>query len=255
MDDSRFDTLARSVGTAGSRRRALAGLLLGSLGLVGWVSADEVAAHDISGKCKKKSGKAKKKCKKKAKKHAAQHATEGGSGGGGTFCASQPDDTACTGGRCLNGTCNPTPACKPTDQPCPGGSAECCGGGCSGGSTARCIGRVSDGSACQVGQDCISGRCIGHRCTGAGTCEEHDYCGSTVNTSDGCPCLMTKEGHFRTGVQPPRPGFFCGDCTSSAECIARHGRADAFCAVDTGTHCPCTDNQRFCALPCACTRD
>src|SRR5687768_14657954 len=76
MDDSRFDALARSLGTAGSRRRALSGLLAGTLGILGWHDSDEIAAHNLKAKCKKKSGEAKKKCLKKAKKHAALHAAE-----------------------------------------------------------------------------------------------------------------------------------------------------------------------------------
>jgi hypothetical protein len=76
MDGFRFDSLARSLATASSRRRALGGLLAGALGLVGWPGGEDAAAHDLKAKCKKKSGEAKKKCLKKAKKHAAQHASE-----------------------------------------------------------------------------------------------------------------------------------------------------------------------------------
>ena len=54
MDDFRFDTLARTLGTAGSRRRALGGLLAGTLGMLGWHGGDESAAHELSQKCKKK---------------------------------------------------------------------------------------------------------------------------------------------------------------------------------------------------------
>src|SRR5688572_3826338 len=76
MDGSRFDALTRSLGTAGSRRRVLSGLFAGTLGILGWHDGDEIAAHDLKAKCKKKSGEAKKKCLKKAKKHNAQHASE-----------------------------------------------------------------------------------------------------------------------------------------------------------------------------------
>jgi hypothetical protein len=76
MDDSRFDALARTLATAGSRRRALGGLLAGTLGLAGWPLGEDAAAHNLKAKCKKKSGEAKKKCLKKAKKHAAAHASE-----------------------------------------------------------------------------------------------------------------------------------------------------------------------------------
>ena len=76
MGDSRFDVLAHSLITAGSRRRTLGGLLLGSLGLLDHERSENAAAHDPSKKCKEKSGEAKKKCLKKAKKHQAEHAAE-----------------------------------------------------------------------------------------------------------------------------------------------------------------------------------
>src|SRR5687767_1929496 len=76
MDDFRFDSLARSLGTASSRRRALGGLLAGTLGVLGWQDQDDAVAHDLKAKCKKKSGEAKKRCLKKARKHNAQHANE-----------------------------------------------------------------------------------------------------------------------------------------------------------------------------------
>ena len=74
MDADRFDALSRSLTTAGSRRHALtAALGVAVAPLFGGADAD---AHDLSKKCKKKSGDAKKKCVKKAKKHNAQHASE-----------------------------------------------------------------------------------------------------------------------------------------------------------------------------------
>jgi hypothetical protein len=53
MDGSRFDTLARTLSTTGSRRRALAGLVAGSLGLVA-LRAEETAAKKGKGKKRKK---------------------------------------------------------------------------------------------------------------------------------------------------------------------------------------------------------
>jgi hypothetical protein len=76
MDHSRFDALTRSLSSAGSRRRALSGVLAGTLGLLGWHEGNEIVAHDLKDTCKKKSGGAKKKCLKKAKKHKAEHAAE-----------------------------------------------------------------------------------------------------------------------------------------------------------------------------------
>ena len=76
MDGSHFDRLTRSLPLASSRRRAVAGLFLGSLGLRSWRNAKDADAHDLLTACKKKSGKQKKKCLKKAKAHNAQHAAE-----------------------------------------------------------------------------------------------------------------------------------------------------------------------------------
>jgi hypothetical protein len=116
MDETRFDALARSLGTAGSRRRALGGLLLGALVLVG-SQADETAAHDALKSCKKKSGKQKKKCIKKAKAHNAQHAGEGLSSGdtgnrtpvdpcAGVTCGPVPQAmSACQNGVCVVTSC------------------------------------------------------------------------------------------------------------------------------------------------------
>ena len=58
MDADRFDSLARSLTAAGSRRRALAAALSGALGLLGLAHPDDVAAAK-SGKCKPKCGECK----------------------------------------------------------------------------------------------------------------------------------------------------------------------------------------------------
>jgi hypothetical protein len=74
MDGARFDTLTRTLIAAGFRRRALGGLLLGTLSLLSWWSGEDAEAHDALKKCKKIDNKAKKqKCIKKAKKHKASH--------------------------------------------------------------------------------------------------------------------------------------------------------------------------------------
>jgi hypothetical protein len=49
MDVDRFDMLARSLTSSGSRRRALSAALAGSLGLLGLAQPDEVTA---GGACK-----------------------------------------------------------------------------------------------------------------------------------------------------------------------------------------------------------
>jgi hypothetical protein len=74
MGQNRFDTLTRSLTVAGSRRRALAAALSGTLGLLGWKKTEDAVAHNASTACKTKSGQQKKKCLKRAKKHNATHA-------------------------------------------------------------------------------------------------------------------------------------------------------------------------------------
>jgi hypothetical protein len=61
-------------GAACSRRRALGGLLAGTLGVLGWHDGDDILAHDPKATRKKKSGKARKTCLKKARAHAAADA-------------------------------------------------------------------------------------------------------------------------------------------------------------------------------------
>src|SRR5215212_10740275 len=67
MDGSRFDTLARTVAAAGSRRFALRGLVAGVLTLVGGRQTQDAAAKSVK-QCKKIDDKKKRqKCLKKAK--------------------------------------------------------------------------------------------------------------------------------------------------------------------------------------------
>ena len=184
MDAERFDALTRTFTGAGTRRRALGGLLLGSLGLLGWQSAEDTDAHDLKAKCKKKSGDAKKKCLKKAKKHAAQHASEPtltcpqgqrpcrGACLSVLICC---DETDCAGGRtCQNGTCA-CPATKP--HICPGSQVcrECC-------ALDDCQPKAAgfDGLACQIGH-CVCTRDGTRRCASG---EWQGWCGHCCDDSE-----------------------------------------------------------------------
>ena len=111
MDTFQFDTLTRSLSAAGTRRRALAAALAGSLGLLGLVSSDVVSAKSAK---KKPCGPCKKREQGKCK-------------------AKLPDGTACAGGTCQAGSCiaaDPCGSCS-GDQVCIGGACvvPACGAG------------------------------------------------------------------------------------------------------------------------------
>jgi hypothetical protein len=194
MDGSHFDTLTRSLSTAGSRRRALGRLLAGTLGLLGWQDQEDTIAHELKDKCKKKSGDAKKKCLKKAKKHAAQHASE----------TSPPPPPPCVrtcnqrscgendgcGGRCITdrgcdaGTkCSAAGACVP--DRC---SSDCAGKVC--GADDGCGGTCVTDLGCDTGKSCSQdGECVPDVCTPVcvdKSCGDPDGCGGTCQTQQGC---------------------------------------------------------------------
>src|SRR5215207_4919203 len=86
MDVSRFDSLARSLTLVGSRRRTLAGVLLGSLGLLGSRAEEAAAKEKHCRPCKKRNNQGK--CKKKKPD--------------GTVCG---PDQVCSGGACIAPAC------------------------------------------------------------------------------------------------------------------------------------------------------
>jgi len=190
MDGSHFDALTRALSTAGSRRRALGGLLAGALGVLRWPEQEETQAHNALEACKKKSGKAKKKCVKKARKHNATHvvptsppavvctpscaACEVCVNGA---CQAASDDTACnSNGRCLKGICNPRPTCAGAGADCGTNKSECCSGGCvtTASSFDSCVAGTI-GSPCRDTVDCVSHICVGYRCA-QGTRPDGDSC-------------------------------------------------------------------------------
>jgi len=117
MHASRFDTLARVLTTAGSRRRALAGLS-SALGIFGLTDADDAAA---GGKCKPKCDECET-CKK------GKHGKKG-------KCKPKPNSTACSGGTCQSGGCiaaptpSPAPACSAEADFCVNSASTCGDGG------------------------------------------------------------------------------------------------------------------------------
>jgi hypothetical protein len=203
MDAIRFDTLARSLTTSGSRRRAVAAALGSALGLFGLAHPDDAMA---GGACKPactecqscKKGKCHKtKHGKKCKKGTCQPTNDGLTcqnnpcrecrGGicsnrasdtcqgtpckacrDGT-CSNKPNETSCNGtGKCLTGVCNAPPSCTQFDGICPLSTPEdCCSQTCTP-SGVPAVGNCAKGPAgasCLASTDCTSGSCIAYRCT------------------------------------------------------------------------------------------
>ena len=184
MDGQQFDDLARAwVEGSAPRRNALRFLVGGALGLLGWHSLEEAAAHDTLKKCKKiKDKKKKKACIKKAKKHADQHAKETPLCGGLTCPEGQvccPDKkcgrTCCANGRACNVVCsgpNGNDYCCDATRP-----AAICGGCWQAGSVQcddpkHCCGPLSpkccgNDHCCADGWECLVG-CPGNTCCKGG---------------------------------------------------------------------------------------
>ena len=191
MDAERFDTLARSLRSAGSRRRALSGLVAGTLGLALWPLAEDDTAHELKDKCKKKSGAAKKKCLKKAKKHAAEHASE-----------TLPLPPA--GPTCRDGVKNGSE----TDVDC-------------GGSCRRC----TDGRICLDRDDCASAHCVLTGPNGLKRCQTcKSGSGANLCNSDRegnpCTCDTTVSGQAvcNPSVQEDTVSD-CDDCPEGTNCV------------------------------------
>src|SRR5688572_30849290 len=121
MDADRFDTLARSLTTSGSRRRALTAALAGSLGFLGLAHPDDATA---GGKCKPSCPE----CQtwKKGKCHKTKHGKVCKKG----KCKAKAEGTGCSTGSCESGSC-----VAPPPFTCQGkADVTDCGGGqqCSG---------------------------------------------------------------------------------------------------------------------------
>jgi hypothetical protein len=177
MDGFAFDHLTKRLTLARSRRRALGGLLVGGLDLLGR-APEGAQAHDPTKNCKKKSGKQKKQCLKKAKKHNAAHARE----------------------------TPPSPTCSDGIQNGSESDVDC------GGSCQRCV----NGKRCTSFRDCQSGRCAPDgtcQPCGDGDCPAGCFCsnsvcgsnaGATPSTDCTCPpgtatCILNVVGS----------GYFC----------------------------------------------
>jgi hypothetical protein len=136
MDGFHFDALARSLTTAGSRRRALTGLLLGSLGLLDARAEAAKSCKKIKNKQKRKKCRAKARCVPRCagKPCGSDDGCGGvcGCGAGLTCCSGTCVDRvtdpahcgscgrSCPSGGCIHGAC----ACAEETQ-CPSAACDC----------------------------------------------------------------------------------------------------------------------------------
>jgi hypothetical protein len=180
MDGSDFDALTRTLTTVGSRRRALVGLMSGTLGLSG-VWSEEATAKP----CKKiKNKKKRKKCLSKAKTTPGCTRNCAGKTCGDDGCGGSCGDCfrgSCQGGVCVcpsgedvcDGAC--MPKCDPGEMREPGSchccmrntglcgiGVRCCSGVCGGPQV--CQGK-NGSEDCTFGEQCRSGVCQAGKCT------------------------------------------------------------------------------------------
>ena len=185
MDADRFDTLTRSLGSAGSRRRALGAALSGALVALGVTDPDEASAAR-SARCRRRPGECERCDRGKCEKKDGKKRCKAGKIKAKAF------GTPCSLGTCQNGACiaaatttmaPPTPpapltcpqgltncngVCRNLDvekancgacgRECPGTNQACCSGGC------RNLNRDSNncgacGNECGAGEVCCRGTC------------------------------------------------------------------------------------------------
>jgi hypothetical protein len=228
MDGRRFDSLMLFLSRQSSRRN------LGAL-LSGLATAASATIIERSGAAAKK--------KRHHKKKRGQSPPPSPPPPPPT-CATLPDDTNCDGGRCLGGVCNPTPTCAESGTACTApAAAACCSGSCH--PVDFVCDRARAGGVCLSDGDCDSGVCVGYRCVDTGCLFNNDFCPFGLGT-----CHSTGFCLKPLGGGGPRCGSDTGasglcNCTSHQQCVAALG-AGAFCAVDTGPHCACSDGPTFC---------
>jgi|SRR5215211_2132819 len=135
MDANRFDSIAKALIGAASRRAALAAALGGSFGVLGVAQPDETAA---GGRCKPMCGEC-----QTCKKGTCRKTPRGKRCKRGK-CQPKDDGTACTAGTCQGGVCTDRNTCTnnlcpPTMGPSPCGPA---------GSSCVCYGAVPGSGVC-----------------------------------------------------------------------------------------------------------
>jgi hypothetical protein len=216
MDARRFDAIARTLTIAGSRRRALTGLVSGTLGLaLGATSIADVAARKKCPPCtKRKKGK----CKKKL-----------------------PDGTPCNIGTCQNGECRCNPSCAPS---------HACGPDSCGGSCGTCIGGACPTGVCDCGsgKEPCQGACVS-TCTSSqirppGTCNNCCYVNGTPRDVGLSTCVISCCSG-RCDPNPSGSGFVCAGtplckpCTFDEQCVqGAKCQGDRCVGISGTTLCP-----------------
>ena len=210
MDANHFDALARTLTTAGPRRRALTSLVSGALGLaLGASSTEDIAAK-------------KKPCPPCKKRKRGK-------------CKKAPNGTGCSGGTCQNGSCV-ADGCVSTCGPkscgpdgC-GGSCGICGDNqpCLNGTC--CTRTCARSNACGPnGCDGSCGNCpAGSICSAMGVCA----CGSGEPPCQGlCRPACTGNSTFGTVRHPET----CGCCYPNGTSGLDEATCDFFCCSELCT--------------------
>jgi hypothetical protein len=198
MDGSRFDSLARTLVTVGSRRRALGGVLFaGALGMVGSVvETDAKKKKKPCPPCKKrKKGKCRGGCAAGAvcRENVCVFCASGQVGCRDVCITLATDRANCgkcgaacpAGAICQNGTCR---FCEP-------GTTQC-------GNV--CANLATDATNCgRCGRTCPTGQCLNGACT----------CGPQSDCPAGCSCYAEAHGGGACGgvaTSKPCDNYYCG---------------------------------------------
>lgn len=230
MDDDRFDTVSRLLGSRGTRRAGLTTLLGGALGLSGLIHADEGWAK--TGRCKRSCGSC------KTCKRVACTRTFGGKRCKRDKCVPVRNGTRCSGGTCLGGRCAPFPTPPPPPPPCLALQENCNDVCCDGlvCAESRCTfsdrlcvlpeGELcnDDNCSCAQGQKCspVTDRCRACISDPAETCREPDDC-----------CLPGALCESRTPEVPPT--CCIGERNESSFCLDNDVCCEGLvCAQETG---------------------
>jgi hypothetical protein len=174
MDADRFDALSRSLAARGSRRRALASVLSGALGVLGLAEADEATAAN-SGKCRRKPGECERCDRGKCTRKNGEKSCKRGK------IKPKAAGTPCSLGTCQSGACSAAPAALPitTTPPTTPAPPACRGLQVACSSSAQCCtsttGAVCEDNFCPSAGNIVCCKPIGGSCGNACDC-----CGPTT---------------------------------------------------------------------------